>query len=121
MFHSLPAASSIPSLTGKYSDDSRPDGTRFAGNMHVLDYLRERQFSEARIARVRQFDDCARECGRTILDPAMSWLARQPAVASVIAGATRLDQITNNVAAASWAVRRRHASLAEMRAEPPAI
>ena len=37
-----------------------------------------------------------------MLDVAMGGLAAQPAVASVIAGATSRDQVEKNVAAGSW-------------------
>jgi len=37
-----------------------------------------------------------------LLDLAFGWLLAQPAVASVIAGATRPEQVVQNVAAAEW-------------------
>jgi len=40
--------------------------------------------------------------GHTLLELAFSWLQAQPAVASVIAGATSVDQIRANAAAANW-------------------
>jgi aryl-alcohol dehydrogenase-like predicted oxidoreductase len=40
--------------------------------------------------------------GRTLLDLAFAWLLAQPTVASVIAGATRPEQIVQNVAAGAW-------------------
>jgi aryl-alcohol dehydrogenase-like predicted oxidoreductase len=36
----------------------------------------------------------------------MSWLASQPFIASIIAGATRPEQVEQNVAAVSWALAR---------------
>jgi aryl-alcohol dehydrogenase-like predicted oxidoreductase len=44
----------------------------------------------------------ARERGTTLLGVAIGWLAAQPSVASVIAGATRPEQVTANVAVAAW-------------------
>jgi aryl-alcohol dehydrogenase-like predicted oxidoreductase len=38
------------------------------------------------------------------LELAMSWLLHRPAVASVIAGATRPKQVEQNVRAAGWAL-----------------
>jgi len=67
----------------------------------INDYL-QRQISDARIATVVQLQVYARERGRSILDLAISWLASQPFVASVIAGATRPEQIRANAAAARW-------------------
>jgi aryl-alcohol dehydrogenase-like predicted oxidoreductase len=40
--------------------------------------------------------------GRTMLELAFSWLATRPTVASVIAGATKPEQIEANVKAAEW-------------------
>ena len=40
--------------------------------------------------------------GRSMLDLAFSWLAARPTVASVIAGATKPEQIEANVKAAEW-------------------
>jgi len=37
-----------------------------------------------------------------VLDLAFGWLLSRPAVASVIAGATKAEQITANVAAGEW-------------------
>jgi 1-deoxyxylulose-5-phosphate synthase len=37
-----------------------------------------------------------------VLDLAFGWLLTRPAVASVIAGATRPEQVTGNVAAGTW-------------------
>ena len=44
----------------------------------------------------------AAERGHTLLDLAFSWLLAKPAVSSVIAGATRPEQVDQNVAAANW-------------------
>jgi aryl-alcohol dehydrogenase-like predicted oxidoreductase len=42
--------------------------------------------------------------GHTLLELAMSWLGSQPFIASIIAGATKPEQIEQNVAAVSWAL-----------------
>ena len=44
--------------------------------------------------------------GFDLLTLAVSWLAAQPATASVISGASRPDQPARNVAAAGWAMVR---------------
>jgi aryl-alcohol dehydrogenase-like predicted oxidoreductase len=44
----------------------------------------------------------AEQRGHTLLELAIGWLLSQPVVSSVIAGATRPEQITANVAAAAW-------------------
>ena len=52
--------------------------------------------------RVEKLEQFARERGHHLLELAFSWLAAQAPVASVIAGATRPEQIAANVAAAQW-------------------
>jgi aryl-alcohol dehydrogenase-like predicted oxidoreductase len=44
----------------------------------------------------------AEERGHTVLELAIAWLAAQEGVASVIAGATRPEQVATNAAAAAW-------------------
>jgi aryl-alcohol dehydrogenase-like predicted oxidoreductase len=56
-----------------------------------------------RPARHRRAPHQLREArGRSLLELAISWLAGQPVVASVIAGATRPEQVLANVDAAEW-------------------
>ena len=40
--------------------------------------------------------------GRTMLELAFSWLAAQPVVSSIIAGATKPEQLESNIKAAGW-------------------
>ncbi|HQW09613.1 MAG TPA: aldo/keto reductase, partial [Steroidobacteraceae bacterium] len=40
--------------------------------------------------------------GHTLLELAFSWLAAQPGVSSVIAGASRPEQVEQNAGAAGW-------------------
>jgi aryl-alcohol dehydrogenase-like predicted oxidoreductase len=40
--------------------------------------------------------------GHTVLELAIAWLLAQPSVASVIAGATKPEQVLANVAAGQW-------------------
>src|SRR4051794_11270389 len=84
-------------LTGKYRPGQPPPtGSRAEAGFGPKVYTEENlQWVE----RLRQF---AGERGHTVLDLAISWLAAQPAVASIIAGATRPDQVRANAAAAGW-------------------
>jgi len=45
----------------------------------------------------------AADRGLSLLDVAIGWLAARPQVASVIAGATRPEQVRANAEAAGWA------------------
>ena len=91
----FPLASGM--LTGKYRrGDAPPEGGRIAawGMDHLL--------SDANFDVVERLESFASERGRTLLDVAMGGLAAQPAVASVIAGATSPQQVRDNAAAGTW-------------------
>ncbi|MCX5477491.1 aldo/keto reductase [Kaistia geumhonensis] len=86
-------------LTGKYRREDRPEGTRFAAWTGLGDrYLTQRNRELA-----AAIEDFASVNGRSLLDIAFLWLLARPSVASVIAGATRPEQIAANAAAASAA------------------
>jgi aryl-alcohol dehydrogenase-like predicted oxidoreductase len=96
----FPLASGL--LTGKYKPDaSPPPGTRFAGSSPRGNDA----FLNARNWRlVQALSDFAAQRGHTLLELAISWLVSRPYIPSVIAGATRLEQIEQNIAAAAWAL-----------------
>jgi aryl-alcohol dehydrogenase-like predicted oxidoreductase len=95
----FPLASGL--LTGKYKHGAEiPAGTRMALMKRLSDrYLTERNWKI--VGALEEF--CAAR-NRTLLELAFSWLAGRPAVASVIAGATRPEQIEQNVKAAEWSL-----------------
>ncbi|HVH81874.1 MAG TPA: aldo/keto reductase, partial [Stellaceae bacterium] len=90
-------------LTGKYRrNQALPPGARLTTTQRMADrYLTERNW-----AIVERLADFCAVRGRTMLELAMSWLASRPAVSSVIAGATRPEQLEENVRAADWALTR---------------
>ena len=90
-------------LTGKYRrNQALPPGARLTTTQRMADrYLTERNW-----AIVERLADFCAVRGRTMLELAMSWLASRPAVGSVIAGATRPEQLEENVRAADWALTR---------------
>jgi aryl-alcohol dehydrogenase-like predicted oxidoreductase len=93
----FPLASGL--LTGKYRrGEPYPPGTRFA----LAGPLAGRFANDRTWPIVERLTAFAASHGHTLLDLAISWLAAQPLVASVIAGATRADQVALNVAAAEW-------------------
>jgi aryl-alcohol dehydrogenase-like predicted oxidoreductase len=88
-----PLASGL--LTGKYRrGEAAPAGTRLAG--------REQVGSEAELEVVEAVRAFAERRGAEMIDVAIGALAARPAVASVIAGATRPEQIEANVRALRW-------------------
>jgi aryl-alcohol dehydrogenase-like predicted oxidoreductase len=87
----FPLASGL--LTGKYRrGEPPPEGTRLHG----------RALDEAKLERVERLASFAAERGVTVLDVAIGGLAAQPGVASVIAGATKPEQVRANAAAGAW-------------------
>ena len=82
-------------LTGKYKRGAEaPDGTRLATQPERL--------AQADFDRIEALEMFAAERDLTLIDVAIGGLAAQPAVASVIAGATTPEQIAQNVAAGMW-------------------
>jgi aryl-alcohol dehydrogenase-like predicted oxidoreductase len=81
-------------LTGKYRRDGAPERGRLVGR---ADWLTAEAFDK-----VEALEKYAAERDIALLDVAIGGLAAQPAVASVIAGATRPEQVLANVKAAEW-------------------
>ncbi len=94
----FPLASGL--LTGKYRrGEPAPEGTRLSQlpEERASRVMSERNFDL--VERLRAFAD---ERGHTILELAFAWLAAQPAMSSIIAGATTPAQVAANVAAVDW-------------------
>ena len=84
-------------LTGKYHrGEAAPDGSRLSLSSQA------RRLANADWDRIEALQAFADEQGITLLELAVGGLAAQPAVASVIAGATRPEQVEANVSAAAW-------------------
>jgi aryl-alcohol dehydrogenase-like predicted oxidoreductase len=88
-------------LTGKYRrSQTLPAGARLTVTQRMADrYLTDRNWGI-----VEKLADFCASRGRTMLELAMSWLASRPAVSSIIAGATRPEQLEENVRALEWAL-----------------
>ena len=86
-------------LTGKYRrGEPLPAGTRLAAWQQAMPARIEALTAEANFDTLEALERYAGERGRSILDLALSWLASDGAVSSVIAGATKAEQIEANVA-----------------------
>jgi aryl-alcohol dehydrogenase-like predicted oxidoreductase len=93
----FPLASGM--LTGKYRQNApMPEKTRLS----YMQALADKYMTEANWKIVEKLTAFAEKRGKTLLELAFSWLANRPTVASVIAGATRPEQLDQNVAAAGW-------------------
>jgi aryl-alcohol dehydrogenase-like predicted oxidoreductase len=87
----FPLASGL--LTGKYRrGEPAPEGTRLHG----------RELGESDLDHVERLEELGRERKASLLELAIGGLAAQPAVLSVIAGATKPEQVRANAAAGSW-------------------
>jgi aryl-alcohol dehydrogenase-like predicted oxidoreductase len=84
-------------LTGKYRrGEPPPEGSRYhVWNLH-------KRLSDDRFDVVEKLEAYAAEHGVALLDVAVGYLAAQPAVASVIAGATTPEQVRANAGALRW-------------------
>ncbi|WP_104118554.1 aldo/keto reductase [Arthrobacter sp. B1805] len=82
-------------LTGKYRRNEVPAGSR-------LTHSRKNVLETADWDQLEAFSAFVRERDLTEVQVAFSWLAAQPSVGSVIAGATSPEQVRQNAAAAAW-------------------
>lgn len=92
-----PLASGL--LTGKYSRGASPTEGRLKENFLRLgnQFLNERN-----LKLVNALEEFCQLRGHTLLELAVSWLLAKPAVPSVICGATKPEQVEQNVKAADW-------------------
>jgi aryl-alcohol dehydrogenase-like predicted oxidoreductase len=89
----FPLASGL--LTGKYRrGEPPPEGTRLSGRQEV--------FTDEKFDRIEALEELGRERGVSLLQVAIGGLLAQPAIASVIAGATKPEQVRANAAAGEW-------------------
>lgn len=86
-------------LTGKYRQGNEPaKGTRMAS----MQAIANRTLTEANFAMLSRLTEFVKSRGHTLVELAMSWLAVQPQVSSVIAGATSPEQVSENVKSIQW-------------------
>ncbi len=95
----FPLASGL--LTGKYeAGKPLPKGTRLSQPSRLADEFLKDDF----IGLATKLKTFAESRGHTLLELAMSWLAAKPVVWSIIAGASRPEQLEQNVKATEWAL-----------------
>jgi len=85
-------------LTGKYNDGI-PEGSRAA--MQEMGWMQSRITPDA-IEKVKQLTQIAEDIGATTAQLSIAWLLRRNDVSSVITGATRLEQLDENLAASEF-------------------
>lgn len=87
-----PLASGL--LTGKYLDGV-PEGSRAAS----VEWLRDKLTDEGANDKVRRLAGIADEIGCTVAQLSLAWAASNPHVSTVITGASRVEQVQENMAA----------------------
>ncbi len=88
-----PLASGI--LTGKYNEGI-PEGSR--ASMKNMAWVKD-DITPERVEQVRQLQEVASSIGLKVSQLAIAWLLRRKEVSSVITGATKLEQLEENLAA----------------------
>lgn len=94
----FPLASGM--LTGKYRSSAEPPADTRLGS--ASPERAQRYLNDRNVAIVAELERFARERGHSLLELAIGWLAWDSVTASVIAGATKPDQVRANAAALGW-------------------
>jgi voltage-dependent potassium channel beta subunit len=87
-----PLASGV--LTGKYNAGI-PEGSRLS----KIEWLRNEVLSEERIQKVRQLTEIAQDLSCTMAQLAIAWCLKNPNVSTVITGASKVEQVHDNMKA----------------------
>ncbi len=93
-----PLASGL--LSGKYNEGI-PQNSR--ANLKGYDWLKERLTDPQRLEKVRSLDPIASELGCSVAQLSIAWLLKNPNVSTVITGASRVEQVRENMKAADIA------------------
>ena len=107
----FPLASGL--LTGKYR---RGEALIPGSRLDKLDFFKS-WANDDNFSKIEKLETFAKSRGHSLLELAMSWLASQPCVTSVISGATTPEQVRANAVSANW--RLSTAELTEVNALAP--
>ncbi|MGB8192828.1 MAG: aldo/keto reductase [Chitinophagaceae bacterium] len=89
-----PLASGL--LTGKYNEGI-PEGSRLA--LDGFSWLKDKTYVEDKVAKVRQLQTVADDLGCSLAELAVAWCISNPNVTTAILGATKKEQLTQNLKA----------------------
>ncbi len=89
-------------LTGKYQQGV-PEGSR--GSIESLAWLREQITDADRLAKVAALEPLAKDMGATLAQFSLAWCLQNPHVSSVITGASRVEQVHENMKALNFVDR----------------
>ncbi|KAK4147275.1 NADP-dependent oxidoreductase domain-containing protein [Dichotomopilus funicola] len=88
-------------LTGKYNDGI-PEDSRYATNKHFFQYTikeHESEVGQAKIEKVRKLTKIAERLDAKVVHLALAWAAKNPNVSTVILGASKSEQVVDNLKA----------------------
>jgi aryl-alcohol dehydrogenase-like predicted oxidoreductase len=100
-------------LTGKYLPGAPLPANSRAGDLSLKNYITTDWFKPRLLKAIQELKPLAAEAGLTLAQFALAWVLRQPNVAAAIIGATRAEQIDENVAASGHALPAELAQRAE--------
>ena len=83
-------------LTGKYQDGIPADSR---GALKGYEWLRDRFTDQEALAKVKALGDFAKEIGMSLPHMAVAWCLKNPNVSSAITGASRVEQVRDNMKA----------------------
>jgi voltage-dependent potassium channel beta subunit len=86
-------------LTGKYQKGI-PKGSR--GELQGYEFLKDQLTDAERIARVAALEPLARDMGATLAQFSLAWCLQNPYVSSVLTGASRVEQLRENMHAVKF-------------------
>jgi voltage-dependent potassium channel beta subunit len=87
-----PLASGL--LTGKYNDGI-PEGSRLS--ISGFEWLKEKNITEQKLQSVRSLQTLANDLGVSLANLSIAWCIRNPNVTTAILGATKKEQLTENL------------------------
>jgi voltage-dependent potassium channel beta subunit len=89
-----PLASGL--LTGKYNNGI-PENSRLA--LNEMSWLKDKMITEDKVQKVRELTDVAKELGVSMASLSIGWCIKNPHVTTAILGATKKEQLTDNLKA----------------------
>ena len=90
-----PLASGL--LTGKYNQGSVPEGSR--AQLEGYGWLKDRLLDPAKLEVTRRLAEVAEDLGVSLAQMSLAWVLKNPNVSTVITGASRVEQVRENMKA----------------------
>jgi aryl-alcohol dehydrogenase-like predicted oxidoreductase len=96
-------------LTGKYKKgEPPPEGSRITDAKEGLEEHWSRRATDRNWAIVEELGSISQETGKSYSQVALNWLLRKPGVVAPIVGATKLEQLQDNLGASGWELDPEH-------------